>query len=120
MLTESLQRIDCVTSADAQSSSLLQVPGSNNLRSDRTGGDHSAGSDESAPRSPKPSSLVSEEADDVSEEKCREGGSGHSFYRKSFSKPAYCHHCGEVIWSPLSSGFVCDGERIMLLYALCI
>ncbi|VDN13400.1 unnamed protein product [Dibothriocephalus latus] len=35
---------------------------------------------------------------------------GHSFYRKSFNKPAYCHHCSEVIWSPLSTGFACDGE----------
>uniref|UniRef100_A0A5K3FHX4 Phorbol-ester/DAG-type domain-containing protein n=1 Tax=Mesocestoides corti TaxID=53468 RepID=A0A5K3FHX4_MESCO len=34
--------------------------------------------------------------------------SGHSFLRKSLSKPAYCHHCGEVIWSPLSTGFACD------------
>ncbi|KAL5972077.1 Diacylglycerol kinase theta, partial [Taenia solium] len=34
--------------------------------------------------------------------------SGHSFYRKSLSKPVYCHHCGEVIWSPLSTGFACD------------
>ncbi|KAL7064199.1 hypothetical protein AAHC03_05386 [Spirometra sp. Aus1] len=33
---------------------------------------------------------------------------GHSFYRKSFNKPAYCHHCSEVIWSPLSTGFACD------------
>ncbi|VDM30824.1 unnamed protein product [Hydatigera taeniaeformis] len=34
--------------------------------------------------------------------------SGHSFYRKSLGTPAYCHHCGEVIWSPLSTGFACD------------
>lgn len=40
--------------------------------------------------------------------------SGHSFYRKSLSKPAYCHHCGEVIWSPLSTGFACDGMLTLL------
>ncbi|KAL5110293.1 Diacylglycerol kinase theta [Taenia crassiceps] len=33
---------------------------------------------------------------------------GHSSYRKSLSKPAYCHHCSEVIWSSLSTGFACD------------
>ncbi|CAH8478417.1 unnamed protein product [Schistosoma rodhaini] len=33
---------------------------------------------------------------------------GHSFIRRTLHKPAYCHHCGEVIWGILSSGFQCE------------
>ncbi|KAK4473941.1 hypothetical protein MN116_003263 [Schistosoma mekongi] len=33
---------------------------------------------------------------------------GHSFIRRTLHKPAYCHHCGEVIWGLLSSGFQCE------------
>ncbi|VDN97603.1 unnamed protein product [Rodentolepis nana] len=49
--------------------------------------------------------------DDVKSGSCRDticAFSGHSFYRKSLSKPAYCHHCSEVIWGPLTTGFTCD------------
>nr|CAH8831940.1 unnamed protein product [Trichobilharzia regenti] len=33
---------------------------------------------------------------------------GHSFVRRTIHRPAYCHHCGEVIWGLLSSGFQCE------------
>ncbi|CAH8476706.1 hypothetical protein MS3_00001785 [Schistosoma haematobium] len=33
---------------------------------------------------------------------------GHSFIRRTLHKPAYCHHCGEVIWGLLGSGFQCE------------
>lgn len=34
---------------------------------------------------------------------------GHTFIRRTLHKPAYCHHCGEVIWGLLSTGFQCEG-----------
>ncbi|KAF8569380.1 hypothetical protein P879_05998 [Paragonimus westermani] len=33
---------------------------------------------------------------------------GHSFIRRNLHKPACCHHCGEVIWGILSTGFQCE------------
>lgn len=35
---------------------------------------------------------------------------GHSFIRRTLHKPAYCHHCGEVIWGLLGSGFQCESK----------
>ncbi len=109
MLAESLQRIDCATTTTG-GNELLQVPPVTGANSEgASGGDPSTASDDSAPRSP----LPTEGEDFALEGEGKVAGSlgncGHSFYRKSLSKPAYCHHCGEVIWSPLSTGFACDG-----------
>lgn len=35
---------------------------------------------------------------------------GHSFIRKNLHKPACCHHCGELIWGLLSTGFQCESK----------
>ncbi|GAA28255.2 diacylglycerol kinase [Clonorchis sinensis] len=33
---------------------------------------------------------------------------GHSFFKRTLHKPACCHHCGEVIWGLISTGFQCE------------
>ena len=41
---------------------------------------------------------------------------GHCFNKKSFHKPSYCHHCGEMVWGLLGGpGFICDGKFILLM-----
>lgn len=34
---------------------------------------------------------------------------GHSFCKKTFHKPTYCHHCSDMLWGPIQQGFVCEG-----------
>lgn len=36
---------------------------------------------------------------------------GHVFAKKAFHKMAYCHHCGEMVWSFLGQAFQCEGKR---------
>ncbi|TGZ68837.1 hypothetical protein CRM22_004063 [Opisthorchis felineus] len=33
---------------------------------------------------------------------------GHLFFKRTLHKPACCHHCGEVIWGLISTGFQCE------------
>ncbi|VDO68997.1 unnamed protein product [Onchocerca flexuosa] len=33
---------------------------------------------------------------------------GHYFVRKTFGKPAYCHHCCDKIWGMLTQGYACE------------
>lgn len=35
---------------------------------------------------------------------------GHGFQKKTFHKPTYCHHCGDMLWGLIQQGFVCEGE----------
>lgn len=35
---------------------------------------------------------------------------GHSFGKKTFHKPTYCHHCGDMLWGLIQQGFICEGE----------
>lgn len=37
---------------------------------------------------------------------------GHSFGKKTFHKPTYCHHCGDMLWGLIQQGFICEGEMI--------
>ena len=44
---------------------------------------------------------------------------GHCFIKKSFHKPSYCHHCGEMVWGLLGGpGFICDGKFILFMRLL--
>ncbi|XP_072041779.1 diacylglycerol kinase theta-like isoform X2 [Amphiura filiformis] len=33
---------------------------------------------------------------------------GHTFYRKSFHKPTFCHHCTDMLWGFINQGFICE------------
>lgn len=35
---------------------------------------------------------------------------GHSFGKKTFHKPTYCHHCSDLLWGLIGQGYICDGE----------
>ena len=35
---------------------------------------------------------------------------GHSFTKKTFHKPTYCHHCTDLLWGILQQGSICEGE----------
>lgn len=34
---------------------------------------------------------------------------GHSFCKKTFHKPSYCHHCSDMLWGLIQQGFICEG-----------
>lgn len=33
---------------------------------------------------------------------------GHFFAKKTFHKPTYCHHCGDMLWGLIGQGYFCD------------
>ncbi|XP_046735909.1 diacylglycerol kinase theta isoform X2 [Diprion similis] len=33
---------------------------------------------------------------------------GHSFSKKTFHKPTYCHHCTDMLWGLLQQGYTCE------------
>ncbi|GLV43765.1 uncharacterized protein CBL_06911 [Carabus blaptoides fortunei] len=33
---------------------------------------------------------------------------GHSFVKKTFHKPTYCHHCSDMLWGLIQQGFICE------------
>lgn len=35
---------------------------------------------------------------------------GHSFSKKTFHKPTYCHHCADMLWGLLQQGYICEGQ----------
>ncbi|XP_052762684.1 diacylglycerol kinase theta-like isoform X2 [Mya arenaria] len=35
-------------------------------------------------------------------------GHGHSFVKKTFHKPTYCHHCTDMLWGLIGQGLVCE------------
>ncbi|CAH0552915.1 unnamed protein product [Brassicogethes aeneus] len=35
---------------------------------------------------------------------------GHCFGKKTFHKPTYCHHCGDMLWGLRQQGFTCEGN----------
>ncbi|XP_050097618.1 diacylglycerol kinase theta isoform X2 [Anopheles aquasalis] len=36
------------------------------------------------------------------------GGSEHTFGRKTFHKPTYCHHCSDLLWGLIGQGYICE------------
>ncbi|KAJ9575491.1 hypothetical protein L9F63_007649, partial [Diploptera punctata] len=36
-------------------------------------------------------------------------GHGHSFSKKTFHKPTYCHHCTDMLWGLIQQGYICEG-----------
>lgn len=40
---------------------------------------------------------------------------GHTFGKKTFHKPTYCHHCSDLLWGLIGQGYICDGEFWLLL-----
>lgn len=36
---------------------------------------------------------------------------GHSFGKKTFHKPTYCHHCSDLLWGLIGQGYICEGKR---------
>lgn len=34
---------------------------------------------------------------------------GHSFGKKTFHKPTYCHHCSDLLWGLIGQGYICEG-----------
>ena len=42
---------------------------------------------------------------------------GHSFGKKTFHKPTYCHHCSDLLWGLIGQGYICEGTNfISLIY----
>ncbi|CAG0882999.1 unnamed protein product [Darwinula stevensoni] len=37
-------------------------------------------------------------------------GPGHSFNKKTFHKPTYCHHCTDMLWGLIQQGYTCESE----------
>ena len=37
---------------------------------------------------------------------------GHFFAKKTFHKPAYCHHCLELLWGLIGQGYYCEGRSL--------
>ncbi|XP_035778940.1 diacylglycerol kinase theta-like isoform X8 [Anopheles albimanus] len=35
-------------------------------------------------------------------------GSEHTFGRKTFHKPTYCHHCSDLLWGLIGQGYICE------------
>lgn len=36
---------------------------------------------------------------------------GHTFVKKNFHKPTYCHHCSDLLWFGLiGQGYICEGK----------
>ena len=35
---------------------------------------------------------------------------GHSFEKKTFHKPTYCHHCSDMLWGITNQGNMCKGD----------
>ncbi|XP_044743497.1 diacylglycerol kinase theta isoform X3 [Chrysoperla carnea] len=33
---------------------------------------------------------------------------GHTFGKKTFHKPTYCHHCSDMLWGLIQQGFICE------------
>ncbi|OWR42514.1 hypothetical protein KGM_204108 [Danaus plexippus plexippus] len=33
----------------------------------------------------------------------------HSFAKKTFHKPTYCHHCSDLLWGLIGQGYGCEG-----------
>ncbi|XP_075238198.1 diacylglycerol kinase theta [Lycorma delicatula] len=33
---------------------------------------------------------------------------GHSFTKKTFHKPTYCHHCTDMLWGLIQQGYICE------------
>ncbi|CAG9137342.1 unnamed protein product [Plutella xylostella] len=36
----------------------------------------------------------------------------HSFAKKTFHKPTYCHHCSDLLWGLIGQGYGCEGTRM--------
>ncbi|KAL5283235.1 DGKQ family protein [Megaselia abdita] len=34
--------------------------------------------------------------------------SGHTFGKKTFHKPTYCHHCSDLLWGLIGQGYICE------------
>ncbi|KAJ8894053.1 hypothetical protein PR048_006663 [Dryococelus australis] len=35
---------------------------------------------------------------------------GHTFTKKTFHKPTYCHHCTDMLWGLIQQGYICEGR----------
>lgn len=44
--------------------------------------------------------------------------SGHTFGKKTFHKPTYCHHCSDLLWGLIGQGYICEGILVYILYVL--
>ncbi|GLG94751.1 Diacylglycerol kinase 1 [Gryllus bimaculatus] len=33
---------------------------------------------------------------------------GHTFSKKTFHKPTYCHHCTDMLWGLIQQGYICE------------
>uniref|UniRef100_A0A914V1S6 Phorbol-ester/DAG-type domain-containing protein n=1 Tax=Plectus sambesii TaxID=2011161 RepID=A0A914V1S6_9BILA len=43
---------------------------------------------------------------------------GHYFTKKTYGKPTVCHHCCEMLWGLLSTGYCCEGALSSFLSVL--
>lgn len=41
---------------------------------------------------------------------------GHSFGKKTFHKPTYCHHCSDLLWGLIGQGYICEGTFYAPIY----
>ena len=38
------------------------------------------------------------------------GNNGHSFSKKTYHRPTYCHHCTDLLWGLTNQGLQCTGK----------
>nr|CAD7452601.1 unnamed protein product [Timema tahoe] len=43
---------------------------------------------------------------------------GHSFAKKTFHKPTYCHHCSDMLWGLIQQGYICEDRSRALHTAI--
>lgn len=41
---------------------------------------------------------------------------GHSFVKKTFHRPTYCHNCTDMLWGLMQQGSICEGKHYALLH----
>ena len=37
---------------------------------------------------------------------------GHTFVKKTFHKPTFCHHCTDMLWGFIGQGYICEGTYV--------
>ena len=46
------------------------------------------------------------------------GNNGHSFSKKTYHRPTYCHHCTDLLWGLTNQGLQCSGRAFNCLFTL--
>ena len=53
---------------------------------------------------------LSQDSESESVTSIKEYKNGHCTVKKTFHKPAYCHHCSDILWGLIKQGYICEGN----------